>query len=157
SFLTLKTLGGLKKHVLSPAKTRELVAAQVRNHADDRQIRGLKSSDVWVDGQLMRKVVVTGRRGKHVILISIAQGKVVSSSYSEFPQADVPVMVYPIYEEVERTGQILPRVPGVLRYLKSEAVRSATDPYDSLRNRQYLSNMHDFVLGATPQGQAQGY
>ena len=48
--------------------------------------------------------------------------------------------IFPIYEEVEHNGHILPRVKSELRYLKSLVPDTETDPYDVLRKgKRYLA------------------
>jgi hypothetical protein len=114
-----------------------------------------------VNGDLVRTVTVRGRRGEHMIDISLLKNVVIKSSYKEFPQADqyvdLDAIVYPIYEEAEATHTILPRIMSKLKHVKTSVATSSTDPYIALRTQTYSEEMYNPVLAETVEGRAQGY
>ncbi len=151
-------------------RTMAIVRAVVSVHPDDHFVRAIKSRDEWFKGEPVRSFQVSGKRGKHFIRVSLETFKVVTKSYQEFPQADrlhandhadesdeisLPAFVYPIYEA--SGGALQARVIGELRHLKGKVARVSEDPYSSLRLRRYLEDMQSATLGATAEGQAQGY
>lgn len=109
----------------------KIALEQVGKHRTDSRIIGIKSKDVWRNGDLVRIVEVRARRGIHTIEVSLLQNKMVSKSYSEFPQSDafhtLKANIFPMYEEVEGTGEKLPYEVKELKYI-SKAVPAAQDP-----------------------------
>jgi hypothetical protein len=147
-------------------RTMAIVRAVVKAHPDDSFMRTVKSRDEWFRGEPVRSFKVSGKRGTHLIRISLESLRIISKSYQEFPQADrlhtgddgelsIPAYVYPIYDVVG--GTLQGRVIGQLRHLKNKVARVSEDPYSTLRLRRYLEDMQSTTLGATAEGQAQGY
>jgi hypothetical protein len=138
-----------------------VVREVLAKHPDDSIVREVKWMDVWQDNTRVRIVTVKGYRGKHVIAVSLYTGKVISSDYEEFPQSDqtfsVPVQVYPIYEEVDGEGKLLPRVQSELRYLNDRIRRITQDPYGPLKTVPYDYDLFDPLLGLTVEGRKKGY
>lgn len=153
---------------LTSEKTMDLVRKEVYRLREDLSIRSTKWQDEWHQENLVRTVTVKGKRGKHVIVISIPGQSVVSSSFEEFPQADtqefsLPVRVYPIYEEVEpeadsrKPQTTLPRIESQLRYLNRLVTRVTEDPYRSLRTQRYEDGKYDPLKGLTLEGRKDGF
>lgn len=154
---------------LSSERTSRLARAAVKSHRDDPFVRGIAWNDEWLGSDLVRSVKVRGKRGKHLVRISLTSRKVVSHAYEEFPQADmpwieaeqeIPVSVYPIYEEAEGAetpGVQLPRVPAALKHVRSRVPLVEGDIYAPLKTQRYLESTYDPVLGETEEGRAQGY
>ncbi len=137
-----------------------LVAGVVMNHEDSKPFQIVKSTRYWKDGQRVQVVRVRARRGYHTVTVSLTEKKVLTKRYDEFPQDDFSLQadLYPIYEEVEGSGERLPRVRAELKYLKGEVRRAnGQDPYAALNDRSYFESMFDPVRGATAEGQQQGY
>lgn len=109
----------------------KIASEQVLKHRTDARIIGIKSKDVWRNGDLVRVVEVRARRGVHTIAVSLLQNKIVSKTYSEFPQSEafhtLKANIFPMYEEVEGTGQKLPFEVKELKYI-SKSVPAAQDP-----------------------------
>lgn len=148
---------------LSSRETTKIVRDVAKANTDDPFIRGLEWKDYWKNGVLVREAVAKGKRGKHKVTVSLETKKVLESSYEEFPQSDfapnVPVRVFPIYEEVEErnTTELLGRVESELRYLDAKVKRPLTDPYAPLRTVHYQDDMFDPLLGLTVLGRAKGF
>lgn len=145
----------LENHVI------EIVKSLIKNHPDDNQIFGFKSRDLWVKNDLVREIKVKGRRGEHTILFSLFSNKIIKESYNEFPQADQTISlkakVYPIYEQVETTGQMLTREDALLKHIKKNRLFSEADPYAPLKTKRYLYSMYNPILAETEAGRSQGY
>lgn len=139
----------------------KMASQVVERHISDNTIHGFDSRDMWVNGDLVRVITVRGRRGEHTVNISLFKNAVISSKYSEFPQADryqsVDAKIYPIYEEAEATHTILPRVMSKLKYIKTQIPDVTTDPYVALRSQKYTTDMNDLFQAETRIGQAAGY
>lgn len=142
-------------------RTMQIVRAVVKAHRDDPNIRSILQTDEWFRGETVRTFRVKGKRGTHTIRVRLDNFKLLQHNYREFPQADaaedetsVPVRVYPIYEE--QRGIIQTRVLSQLRHLKKNVAHVTADPYGDLRIKRYFEDQMDSVLGATPEGQAQG-
>lgn len=147
---------------LTPKRTAAIARAAVLASSEDPNVRGIQSSDEWRDGELVRVVQVRGKRGKHSVIISARTQRVVATEYREFPQAEtlsLDVQVYPIYEEVDGEGdkEILPRVKAQLKNVLATVPQVSNDVFAPLKTQHYFWSKHDYALGATPQGQAQGY
>ncbi|MFZ4713393.1 MAG: hypothetical protein ACOYL6_06765 [Bacteriovoracaceae bacterium] len=142
----------LASHVMS-------LVNNVVKASDDKQIMAVLHQDRWVKSDLVRSVTVKSRRGEHIIDISLMKNSVVSSSYSEYPQADISVKakVYPIYEEAENTKEILPRIDSELKYLDKKIHVSDSDPYEVMRDRKYSEEKYDVLLAETEEGRKLGY
>lgn len=141
---------------LSSEKTMKTVAYVVSHHPEDRMIRDVNWADSWVDGLLLRTVKVKSRRGNHKIQLLIPSGEIVSKTYSEFPQMDIPALVYPIYEETE-DGRRQERVPVLLKNIADSFPYTTRDPFEELKARQYLSNKLNPILAVIPDYWDQGY
>lgn len=129
----------------------------VSKHADDKMIGKIKSRDQWDARDLQRVIEVTGRRGVHTIVVSHFTKKIVSQKYVPFPNADIPAMVYPVYEETELTHKIQERIPVTLKNILSLRKQVKANPYAPLQERHYLYEKYDPTLAETPEGQAEGY
>ncbi len=163
------TLGGLGLQQaiinLLPSWPKFDVTAVIREEvasSEDSRIEWIKSAKFWKDGELAQIAKVKSRRGYHQIVVSLASRRVVSHTYQEFPQVDaefnIPVQIYPIYEEVESDqGKLLPRVASELKYLKQNVAHSSADPYTALRSQRYFENKFDPILGMTEDGRKEGY
>lgn len=150
--------------LLSSDATMDLVRREVFNHLDDKQIRNVEWNDVIEKDKIIRLVKVKGKRGKHIIKIDLIGKKVLEHLYEEFPNDDshtktisIPVHIYPIYEEVEKTNEMMPRVPGYLRNLVSTIHKADTDPYTPLRSLKYLYSKLDPFKGLTTVGRKHGF
>jgi hypothetical protein len=160
------TTASLKSPELSQ-KVMEVVRAEAKRNQDDPRVSSVRFQDQWQKGELVRVVKAKGRRGEHRITISLKTLKVVGAEYAEFPQGElavdpndeisVPAQVFPIYEEVERTGKILERSPALLRYIKGHVLRAQGDIYLPLKDRKYLEAQYNPIAGDTPEGQALGF
>ena len=150
--------------LLASDTTMDLVRKEVFNHPDDKQIRNVQWKDVIEKDKVLRIVKVKGKRGTHLIKIDPIGKKVVDHLYEEFPNADndiktisIPVHIYPIYEEVEKTNELMPRVPAYLRNLVSKIHKADSDPYSPLRSMKYLYSMLDPFKGLTSAGRKDGF
>jgi hypothetical protein len=141
------------------------INAQSQN-TQDSQMKGVQWKDVWSGGMLIRQVKAKGKRGTYEVHLSLPEGRILFSSYTEYPQSEfvsgadefsLPARVFPIYEEVEGQNGQLKRIPTYLKYLKSKIARAQEDPFASLRTRRYLTDSYDPVLGETEAGRAKGY
>jgi hypothetical protein len=152
---------------MSSTRTMEIVRTYLKS-TEDPSLRKIQWSDVWQDGRVLRAVKVTAKHGKHFIDIDLTSKKVTSSRYEEFPQADVeaqetfsiPVQIYPIYEEVERSEQpqLLARMASQLRYLNRNIhlIKDA-DPLAALKTQSYKDDHFDPLLGLTVEGRKKGF
>ncbi|MBY0517340.1 MAG: hypothetical protein K2P81_10550 [Bacteriovoracaceae bacterium] len=148
----------LKSQQLSSFITK-LVSQNVNKSTVDARVLGIKSRDEWRNGDLVRVVEVRARRGVHTLVVSLLQGTVIEQSYREFQMADqaFDANVFPIYEEVESTGQRLSTVPAQLKYVDAlSPVLSSNDPFASLRSRRYSENDYNPILAQTADGRAAG-
>ncbi len=150
--------------LLTSDVTMDLVRNEILNHPDDKQIRNVQWKDLIEKDKVLRIVKVKGKRGTHLIKIDPIGKKVVDHIYEEFPNADsdiktmtIPVHIYPIYEEVEKTNELMPRVPSYLRNLVSKIHKAEADPYTSLSSLKYLYNMLDPFKGITAAGRKDGF
>ncbi len=149
---------------LTPELTTSIARAQVLEYSDDPNFQGITWQDEWNGGRLVRMVKVRGKRGYHHIKISLNRKNVISQEYREFPKIDtgnsdlqIPVQIYPIYEEVEGKGTTLPRVPGLLKHIYRQVPLATSDIYAPLKTRHYFASKLNPELGETELGRAQGY
>ena len=149
--------GALKSRKLS-LHIMDLVKKVVKG-SEDKRIMGIEHLDHWVKGDLVRTVTVKARRGEHTIDISLMRNSVLSSSYKEYPQADLKLaaQIYPIYEESEETKEILPRITSELKYLDKKIHITDNDPYEVMRDRHYTEDKYDILLAETEEGRNLGY
>ncbi len=147
--------GALKSKQLNLA-INKIASEQVSKHDTDKRILGLKSKDVWSNGDLVRVVEVRGRRGVHTIRVSLLRNKVISKTYMEFPQSEafhtVKANIFPMYEEVEGTGQKLPYEVKELKYINT-VVPDSANPLGDLARKVYAGNRYHGLLAETAIGQ----
>ncbi|MGK5083697.1 hypothetical protein WDW37_10370 [Bdellovibrionota bacterium FG-1] len=144
---------------LSSEETLQLTRKSVLTDLDDPNLRGISWKDEWKNGQLERLVKVHGKRGVHWVHIDLDSQEVTSREYREFPQDDVeiPVQIYPVYEENESDHQMLSRVPGVLRHILPQVPQNQSDLYAPLKTQRYYDYKYNPTLGQTEAGRAQGF
>lgn len=146
----------LKSKQLSTAIT-ALVNAEVSKHDTDNKILSLKSSDQWVKGDLVRKIEVRGRRGIHQISISLLRNVVTEKSYSEFPQSEkftnLKANIFPIYEEVEATGEKLQFEVKDLKYVSTSIADGGENPLSVFDNQKFPEGRYSPLLAETAVGQ----
>lgn len=153
------TPAAMKSKILTNAIS-DLVVREVSTHETDNRILGMKSKDEWIDGDLVRTVEVRGRRGVHHISVSLLKNKVVSKSYMEFPQSEhfhtLKANVFPIYEEVEGTGQRLNHEVRELRYISTEIRDGGDAPLGTLAGLKLPESRYNPILAETALGNAMG-
>lgn len=116
--------------------------------------------DYYENGRFVRVVRVTGSQGRYELELDATSGNTLKSKFEEFPQADtapLSVKLFPVYEEVEGTGEILSRVPTTLDNLLGVVSAPTSDPLESIRGQHFTEAKYDPLFGATPEGQAQGF
>ncbi len=132
------------------------IAGEVSKHGTDSRILGMKFNDVWLNGDLVRQVEVRGRRGVHHISVSLFKNEITESSYTEFPQSEqfqtLKANVFPIYEEVESTKEILPSEVRDLKYVKNQIPDGGADPFSVLRSIKHPENRYHPILSRTEIG-----
>lgn len=136
-----------------------MVAQQVSRHATDNKIISLKFKDQWVNGDLRREVEVRGRRGIHHIAISLLKNQIVEQDYREFSQSELMSLkahVYPIYEEVEATGERLPYAIRELKYISTVVPDGGEEPLGNLGNAKFSEANHNPLLAETVLGEMKG-
>ncbi len=141
------------------AQAIEIARAEVLKDSNDPFIRGIVSKESFVKGELSRVITFTGKHGKRKVVVSQISGKVTSSEYREFPDADMvslPAQVYSVYEEVESTGEMLPRETAMLKHVFKRIERTNADIYAPLRKQRYFDTNYAPVLGTTEEGRASG-
>lgn len=152
--LNQRTDANLQKRLLAIAKSRAMA------NNEDPHIRSIAQRDEWQSSDLVRVFTIKGKRGTHIVRVSLSTYKLLGYDYREFLKADqagemsVPAMIFPIYEDAE--GILQPRAMAQLKHLKTRIAKVNQDPFSILRLRRYLSDKQDPVLGLTPQGQADG-
>lgn len=143
---------------LGSQETMEIVRDVVSRNRDDRMIQNIKWSDEWHGGSILRFIKAKGRHGMHLITIDLTSQEVVDASYEQFPQIDIPALVYPIYEEVEKEPFTQPaRIPVMLKNIKEQIQIITADPYAPLRSQRYIENKLDPILGMDPLFQQKGF
>lgn len=142
---------------LTSTDTMKIVRDVVSNHRDDRMIQSVNWSDEWSRGSILRYVKVKGRVGTHKIVIDLTSQQVVDQAYEQFPQIDIPALVYPIYEESEGNFMQPTRVPVLLKNISEKIPNITEDPYSALRTKKYVEDMMDPILGMDPKYQKKGY
>lgn len=152
------SLGALKSKQLSNAIS-ELVSREVERHPSDQRVLGMKFNDVWDKGDLVREVEVRSRRGVHLISVSLLKNKILKSSYREFPQGDSVTLkanVFPIYEEVEKTGERLNFEERELRHVHAKIFDAGEDPLRGLGDQRFSEDKYNPILSQTMYGEALG-
>lgn len=138
---------------------KRIVRERVSIHHLDNKIISLKFKDQWVNGDLRREVEVRGARGLHFIAVSLLKNEIVEYNYREFAQSEMVSLranVYPIYEEVEATGERLPYEERELKYISSEIPDGGDEPLSGLGETKFTSDLHSPLLAETAFGQMQG-
>ncbi len=147
--------GAFKSNTLKMAISK-IAAEQVSKHATDKRVLGIKSQDQWQNGDLVRVVEVRGRRGTHRIVVSLLQNKVIEKSYMEFPQSEafttLKANIFPMYEEVEGTGEKLNYEVKELKYLKTEIADGGENPLAGLGDAKFPEQRYNPVLAETEIG-----
>lgn len=150
----------LKSKQLSNAIVK-LVEQVISKHETDTRILGMKFKDLWIDGDLVRSVEVRSRRGFHTIKISLLKNNIIQTDYTEFPQADYTqsfkANVFPIYEEVEGTGEKLPFEVRNLKFINSEVHETVTKPFGDLENLKLSEKSYHPILAETELGRLEGF
>ena len=150
----------LKSKQLSSAIVR-LVESEVSKHETDSRILGMKFKDLWFDGDLVRSVEVRSRRGFHSINISLLKNRVIETSYTEFPQADYTqsfkANVFPIYEEVEGTGEKLPFEVRNIKFINTEVHETVSRPFGDLESLKLSEKFYHPILAETELGRLEGF
>lgn len=151
--------GAMKSKQLSLAIT-EMVTREVALHDTDNKVIGLKSKDMWLDGDLVREVEVRGRRGVHHVQISLLKNRVIKKSYMEFPQSEkfmtLKANVFPMYEEVEGTTTRLPYEVRELKYIDSTIAEGGERPLGALQNSKFSETTYNPILAETAFGDMYG-
>ncbi len=150
------TKSALQSKQLSAA-IQNMVESQVSAHATDGKILGFKSRDKWVKGDLVREVEVRSRRGTHLISISLLRNAVIENSYREFPQSDAPTTslqanVFPIYEEVEASHEMLKYEVRELKYLNTQIPDGGDAPLAGLGGTRFREDRYMPILAETEVG-----
>ncbi len=134
----------------------EMTGKEVSSHATDSRIISMKSKDQWENGDLVRVVEVRARRGVHTVVISLLTNRVLRTSYNEFPQSEMVSLkanIFPIYEEVEGTGELLPYEIKELKYVYSNIPDAGQDPLGTLSNTKYPESRYSPLFAETALGQ----
>lgn len=153
--------GALKSKKLSDA-INKVITAEVLKHDTDNRILGMKSKDQWVNGDLVREVEIRGRRGVHHITISLLKNEVVAKSYIEFSQSDIKYQtfkanVFPIYEEVENTGERLPYEQRDLKFISRSLPNGGDTPLAIFNNAKFTEQFYNPIMAETAIGQEYGF
>lgn len=145
------TPGAMKSKSLSIAIT-NLVEREVMKHSTDARVISMKFKDQWENGDLVRVAEVRARRGVHHIAVSLLKNRVIRSDYMEFPQSEgvtLKANVFPVYEEVEGTGERLPYELKELRYIDADIHDGGEDPLAVLRNTSFPESEYSPLLAGT--------
>ena len=148
--------GAFKSKKLSKAIS-DLVAKEVGSHASDNRVLSMKFKDQWSNGELVREVEVRGRRGIHTITISLLKNVILEKSYSEFPQVErfhsMKANVFPMYEEVELTGEKLPYEVKELKFISTQLPDGGELPLGEYTHKTFSENLYNPILAETEVGQ----
>ncbi len=138
------------------SSVQDTVVRLISEHDTDAKVLGMKSQDKWVKGELVRKIEARGRRGIHNISISVLTGRVISNDYLEFPQSEntrsLMANVFPIYEEVEETNEILKTEVKELKYIYSTIPDGGMNPLEGLGSTVFREDTYNPVLAETAFG-----
>ncbi len=147
----------LKSKELSAAVS-DHVTRVVYGHRMDNRVLGMKFKDEWLNGELVRQVEVRGRRGTHFITISLFQNKVIEKTYIEFPQSEgvqtLKANIFPMYEEVESSGEKLPFEVKELKYLNVNRRDAGENPLGALSTESFPEHRYHPLLAETEYEQA---
>lgn len=137
-----------------------LASAEVSKHLTDKRILGMKFKDHWINGDLVREVEVRGRRGIHIISVSLLKNQIIEKIYREFPQVDkyvsVSANVFPIYEEVEATGEKLPFETKELKFISANIPDGGENPLAIFETTKFPENRYSPILAETSFGEMNG-
>ena len=154
----------LNKSALSSVQLTESVKAmvtkEIAKHDTDAVILDYKTQDMWLDGDFVREIEVQGRRGTHFVTISLLRNVIVSKSYHEFPQSETFSMqanVFPMYEEVENTHEILPYEVRELKHIYSVRADGGNNPMSVLGGREFDGRLYAPIAVNDPMYSAAGY
>ena len=160
-------LSSLRKHQMSLSRLQNrlsvkssfnLLARQAVLTDDlDSKVANVQSEDQWNGNDLERVIRISAGRGYHTFVYSHFTKKLKVKTYKEYPRADIPALVYPIYEEAEKSHAIQNRTPALLKNLNAWRRDFGKDAYTALKSRKYLYSLLDEDKGLTPEGQADGY
>lgn len=129
-----------------------LVNRELQKYGNVKVI-GRKSFDVWRGQDLVRKVEVRGKKGIYHVVISLFKNDVIESSFEEFSKSDaVLANVYPIYEEVESTGERLNFEQKELKYLYTHIQDGGANPLRELQGKSFPESKYFPLLVNTQQG-----
>jgi hypothetical protein len=137
----------------------KMASKEISTHSTDSRVLGIKFKDQWENGDLVRVMEIRGRRGVHLLKISLLRNKVINKDYWEFPQSEsltLKAHVYPIYEEVEGTGEKLPYELKELRYIDAKVYEAGNDPLGGLGNLRFTEDKYYPLLAGTAQGETLG-
>jgi hypothetical protein len=138
----------------------KLVAKEISKHATDNRVIAMKFTDQWTNGELVREVEVRGRRGIHHLSVSLLRNIVLEKTYREFPQSErfqtVRANVFPIYEEVEATGEILPYQVKDLKFISSNIPDGGANPLSIFDDVKFSENSYNPLLAETKDGELNG-
>ncbi len=147
--------GAIKSKKLSLAISK-IISDEVAKHDTDNRILSMKSNDQWVNGDLVRQVEVRGRRGVHHISISLLKNVVLEKIYIDFPQSEqfqtVRANVFPIYEEVENTGEKLPFEVKELKFITTSIPDGGENPLSVFDAVKFPESSYHPVLAETAFG-----
>lgn len=152
------SVGALKSNKLTQA-IQKAVISRVGNHETAGRIISMKFQDQWVKGDLVRQVEVRSRRGIHHLSFSLFQNKIIRESYSDFPQADyvnLKANVFPIYEEVETTHEMLPYEVREIKYLDASIRDGGKNPLGNIPLNVYSETKYSPLVAETAIGQQFG-
>lgn len=147
--------GALKSRQLSNAVSL-LITKEVSLHATDSRVINMKFKDQWENGDLIREAEVRSRRGVHHIAVSLLKNRIIRKSYMEFPQSERVTLranVFPIYEEVEGTGERLSYEVKELRHVDSYIHDGGENPLSGLGDTSFAENKYSPFLAHTPLGE----
>lgn len=150
--------GAIKSQKLASAIS-QIASQEVSGHRTDSRIISMKSKDQWENGDLVRVVEVRARRGVHTVKVSLLRNRVISSSYTEFPQSEMVSLqanIFPIYEEVEGTGQILKYETKELKYIHADIHDAGNNPLGTLEGSAYPESTYFPLLAGTQLGDMYG-
>jgi len=153
----LSLVGTSIRKMTSSLDTMKFVRKVVLSHPDDKFIGKITEQDQWDGSSLERFITVKGKRGLHKIVVSHILKEVISQSYEPYPNADIQALVFPIYEETDKTHQIQERIPVTLQHILPVKKKVEGDPFASLRAKHYYEHLMDPILGETIDGQARGF
>jgi hypothetical protein len=154
------TQGAMKSKQLATS-INAMVSSAVERHDTDARIISIKSQDMWLKGDLVREVVVRGRRGLHRVRVSLFKNQIIEQSYQEFPQSErfttLKANVYPMYEEVEGTTTRLNHEVRDLKYIYASVHEAGTTPMGPLENTKFLEANYSPLLAETAYGETKGF